>query len=292
MVKLNNPRWSFKSPGPASEALKVELYQHLLRVVAQVQDRPSAWTLLEMLKEPFSISAGRLHGRSSTISFAREDLEREMGHSAANAPLFIKTFVDACERLQATHGDLYWPDMELINEILHEHEPGYVIADKTIRARGAGAVVPEPVAPPSLDERARELIYKTIADARRMLSTPGEERRAVAEMLWLLETFTTAFNGEEPGEELGKFFNKIIDALRLQQKDTPFDQIMGWMKNLHGYLSAPSGGGVRHGMNILKPKEIGPAEARLYVNLIMSYLDYLMAEYDRFAGTSIAAVVP
>ena len=51
--------------------------------------------------------------------------------------------------------------------------------------------------------------------------------------------------------------------------------------SLHGYLSSPTGGGVRHGVDLNEVRELGISEARLYCNLIRSYLTFLMDEHDR-----------
>ena len=53
------------------------------------------------------------------------------------------------------------------------------------------------------------------------------------------------------------------------------------MMNLHGYLSSPTGGGVRHGVDLNEGLELGIVEARLYCNLIRSYLTFLIAEHER-----------
>ena len=53
------------------------------------------------------------------------------------------------------------------------------------------------------------------------------------------------------------------------------------MMQLHGYLSSPTGGGVRHGVDLNEGMEFGITEARLYCNLIRSYLTFLIAEHER-----------
>ncbi|MGV4878749.1 hypothetical protein, partial [Acetobacter indonesiensis] len=44
---------------------------------------------------------------------------------------------------------------------------------------------------------------------------------------------------------------------------------------------APTGGGVRHGSDIANAAEMPRGDAKLYCNLIRSYLGYLLAEHDR-----------
>lgn len=287
MIKFSVPRWRFKSPGPASQAFRHALYSLLVQVTNQIADDRQRWGLVETLKQHFTSAIGEPHYTSTSYRWALSDLDTKMLECVDNAPLLIVTFVNACEQLQAVHKDeIQFPGAGLVNELMIEHGVGYVIVDQTLMVREADAPIAPLVAPLSLDETARELVSKTFQDVGRLLSTAGEERRAVAEMLWLLETFSTAFNGlESPDKpELGSYFNKVIGTLRSQRKGTPFDQIMVWLMGIHGYLSSPTGGGVRHGTDILNPRELGPGEAQLYVNLMSSYLHYLMGEYDRLAG--------
>jgi hypothetical protein len=53
------------------------------------------------------------------------------------------------------------------------------------------------------------------------------------------------------------------------------------MMALHGYLSSPTGGRIRHGADLSGDVEIGRNEARLFCNLIRSYIDFLILEHNR-----------
>ena len=44
------------------------------------------------------------------------------------------------------------------------------------------------------------------------------------------------------------------------------------MMTLHGYLSSPTGGGIRHGVDLREGLALQLDEAQLYCNLIRSYL--------------------
>ena len=77
-------------------------------------------------------------------------------------------------------------------------------------------------------------------------------RQAVQEILWLLETVTAAFRQTKIVKVSiqGKYFNKIIRERSQSQRGTAFEQVSEWMMALHGYLSSPTGGAVRHGMDL------------------------------------------
>lgn len=104
----------------------------------------------------------------------------------------------------------------------------------------------------------------------------------------MLETVSTAFQGlsTETGTVEGKYFNKIADDLRQKNQGTTLAQVLDWIKTVHGYLSSPTGGGVRHGANLKQGIAIGVNDARLFCNLIRSYVFYLIGEHERLSSQS------
>ena len=126
---------------------------------------------------------------------------------------------------------------------------------------------------PSLDTQANERIQRSLSESETFLIT-GSYRAAVQEILWLLETISTAFQGAEypDGNITGKYFNKIIGDLRRFNRDRTLSRVVDWMENMHGYLSSPGGGGIRHGALLNENVEITEIEARLYCDLTRSYI--------------------
>lgn len=100
------------------------------------------------------------------------------------------------------------------------------------------------------------------------------------EILWLLETVATAFQGQESGAGTveGKYFNEIIRNLRRNNRGSALAEALGWMSKMHGFLSSPRGGGVRHGTELAADVSPSIREAHLYCNLTRSYINYLLAE--------------
>jgi hypothetical protein len=141
-----------------------------------------------------------------------------------------------------------------------------------------------PEQPLSLDMQARELIATSLSASEKALAA-GHSRQAVQESLWLLETISTAFRGTESpggGSIQGAYFNKIIRELRQDQSRAARTEILKWMMTLQGFLSSPTGGGVRHGIDLTEGAEaIGIHEARLYCNLIRSCVAFLISEHER-----------
>ena len=129
---------------------------------------------------------------------------------------------------------------------------------------------------------AQESIESALAAADKAL-VEGKGRQAVQELLWLLETIATAFRGAPTadGSVHGRYFNKIIGELREARRGNQQDQILGWMMTLHGFLSSPTGGGIRHGLDLTDGSPVQINEARVYCNLIRSYITYLITEHER-----------
>ncbi|MCJ2015865.1 hypothetical protein MKK84_00220 [Methylobacterium sp. E-065] len=268
--------WRFSSPGAAPRGVVNAFYEFIERI-AQQKDDPKH--IVEWFKAAFS---GGSAGGSSTLSWAWSDLDKTMGQAADNAPLFIEAFWETCVGLEAK--GIAVPDVVLINRVLAEHAAGYELRPPRLVATNDYAPVAVPHQMPSLAAQANALITESLDAADRLL-VEGQGRRAVQELLWLLETASTAFraSGANDSSVQGKYFNKIMSEMRSQGRGTAQEQILTWMTTLHGFLSSPTGGGVRHGTDLQAGIAIQPHEARLYCNLIRGYLTYLIQEHERQA---------
>ncbi|AHK05267.1 hypothetical protein G6L26_027795 (plasmid) [Agrobacterium radiobacter] len=206
-----------------------------------------------------------------------------MTRAGDNAAIFIETFWGACQELRARNPTMVIPDAGRINQILADADAGYQLDPPILTATRVHIPINVPNAPPSLDVQAQALINESLDASQRALSD-GNGRQAVQEVLWLLETISTAFRSQEilDGSIQGRYFNKIIGELRQRGRGHQ-DQIFQWMMTLHGYLSSPTGGGVRHGVDLKEGLALEIDEARLYCNLIRSYLTFLIAEHERLS---------
>jgi hypothetical protein len=272
-------RWRFDSPGPIGPAVEASFRELIDRICGQGNRK----TILEHFKARFSAAANIPYWPSTNERFASEDLERAMAEAGVNAPLFIEAFWAGCEELKAQNSGMVLPDAARINRILSDAEAGYQLDLPTLVATRVHIPINVPEAPESLDTQAQVLINEALAASERALSE-GKGRQAVQEMLWLLETISTAFRSLDisDGSIQGRYFNKIIGELRQRGRGHQ-DQILQWMMTLHGYLSSPTGGGVRHGVDLKAGLALQLDEARLYCNLIRSYLTFLIAAHARLA---------
>lgn len=271
--------WRFDSPGP----LPREAVWAFDTLIGKIAAQGNRWSILEHFKSYFAGASGGTSSRSSSESWAESDLSSMMGQAANNAPLFIEAFFDGCEALRDDDG-LAVPDAGRINRILAEHGVGYEIRPPALVAVGLHQPIAVPERYRSLDEQAQDIVQQSLQQSEKLLAE-GHPRQAVQEILWLMESVVTAFKGLNAGETTieGKYFNKIVQELRAQKKGQTIEQVLGWLTTLHGFLSSPTGGGVRHGADLKSGITIDGDEGRLYCNLIRSYVTFLMAEHDRMS---------
>jgi hypothetical protein len=280
MLRFEGP-WRYESPGPIPSAVSNAFEEMISRISGQGHRK----YLLEHFKAHFAAAAGMPHNISSDVSWAETDLQHLVSLAGANAPVFIDAFYSACQELAQRNPDMELPDLSLLNRILSDGAAGYEIRPPVLVATRHNIPIAIPERSLSLSEQAHEIIQSSLAASERLLAEGTEDanRRAVQEILWLLETVTTAFRGirTDDGTVQGNYFNRIIGDLRTIGRGRSSEQILGWMMALHGYLSAPSGGGVRHGLDLRDGAAVRPTEARLYCNLIRSYITFLIMEHER-----------
>lgn len=269
--------WRFDTPGPMP-AEAVRAFDSLLDKVVVKGNR---WGMLEHFKRYFGGKS-----RSSSESWAESDLAEQMQRAADNAPLFIEAFYEGCEALRGDEENVV-PDFRRINRILKEHGVGYEIRPPELVAVGVHQPIAVPECYQSLDEQAQEIVKNSLAQAEILLAE-GRPRQAVLEILWLMESVVTAFKGLSTGDATieEKYFNKIAAELRSKMKGQTITQVLAWITTLHGYLSSPTGGGVRHGVDLKSGITIDADEGRLYCNLIRSYVTFLMSEHERMSRSS------
>lgn len=267
--------WRFGSPGAVPEAAVREIFSFAKR--SSHGDR--GWSILETFKIYFARSAGTSYDRSSGPGWAATDLWSLMFDAATNAPLFIEAFLEACEDVHALGAPVASvPD---VNRVLRQHGTGFQVDPPKI-IRAPVGVEPVAVSAPTVSERTNALIQRSLQNSETLLND-GNYRQAVQEVLWLMETVATAFKGmaTSSGSVEGKYFSQIVHDLRRIHKGGALEQVLGWAMRLYGYLSSPTGGGIRHGTDIADPADIEEHEARLFCDLIRTYIQYLLAAHER-----------
>lgn len=241
------------------------------------------WAMLEHFKHHFGASSS-----SSSEGWALTDLMRAMDSAAENPPLFIEYFYDACESLRTRGDGWFVPDASHINAILMKYNVGYEVRPPDLMARELGGpTIPVTVSIPTAAERAKRLIDGSLSRSDQLLSE-GHAREAVQEIIWLLETVATAFKGldTQSGKIEGKYFNQIVRDLRSKHSGKTLERVLDWIATMHGYLSSPTGGGVRHGTDLDEGVDLDLSEARLFCNLTRSYISFLLVEYQGLLRSS------
>jgi hypothetical protein len=280
-----NPAWRFTSPGAIADGVRGEFFAFIKKVAAQ---HPNRQYIIERYKSSFADAASRPLYTSSSLSWAESDLNDHMNSAAENAALFIEAFYDAGDSIIRADPEFVVPDVSSINQVLAKYGAGYELQPPDLISRNPQTTtIRVQNQPPSLDEQAHDIIQRSLKQAEEYLVL-GHGRQAVQEILWLLETVATAFQGLEVGQATvqGKYFNKIAEDLRRHHKGKTVEHVINWMTTLHGYLSSPTGGGVRHGATLKGEVVMLPHEARLFCNLIRSYLSFMLDEHERLSKRS------
>lgn len=249
----------------------------LSEAIDKIAGQGNRWWVLEHFKSHFGVST-----KSSSESWAESDLQSAMRRYAQNAPIFIEAFISSCDALRNHSNGWYAPEAAFVNSVLAKHNIGYEVRDQELVAREIGGTpIPVPVAMSTIAELTRVVIEKSLDRSEELLSE-GRPREAVQEILWLLETIATAFRGTETesGKVEGKYFNHIIRELRAQHPGTTLERVLDWITAMHGYLSSPKGGGIRHGIDLKEGVSLDLHEARLFCNLTRSYILFLLKEYE------------
>ncbi|KAB0471136.1 hypothetical protein K6V72_10125 [Ralstonia insidiosa] len=268
-------RWRFESPGELSGDVVSDVFTQIICKVVSQGDRQD---LLEIFKRRFAQAAGKSSIRSSSESWAESDLLSYMQDASENAALFIEALydglLDTTKRLQPAT----IPPWPYVNQVLAPS--GYAIDPPVLSMGALVTPVAVPTHVPSLDAQANSLIQTSLSKSETFLTT-GEYRAAVQEILWLLETISTAFQGAQypDGDVTGKYFSKIIGDLRRLNHGRTLSQVIGWMESVYGYLSSPTGGAIRHGATLNSGLTLTEGEARLYCDLTRSYINYLLHEH-------------
>ena len=273
-----DPNWRFYSPGTVGTDVVNEIIQYVINRVAADCGRKK---ILETFKRRFAQSVGATTGTSSSESWAETDLENFMRQSAdQNAALFAEALHDGLLDIKSTSVNAAIPSWEYVNKYLVPCclaiSPPNLVTTPDFKS------VSVPTNVPSLDANANEVIQNSLSTSEHLLAS-GNNRAAVQEILWLLETISTAFRGIDfpDGNVTGKYFSKIITDLRRLHRGQTLDRVSAWLESIYGYLSAPDGGGIRHGAALMDHEELTLGEARLYCDLSRSYITFLLHEHTR-----------
>ena len=246
--------------------------------------------MLEHLSKATSVQWSEQHMCGAlTLDGPKQTCATYMRDAAQNAPLFIEAMIDACRSAHLFGEELFAPDAEMINRVLVQHGVGYEVREDELLSReGTAAVIAVPAPPTTMTENAAGIVRESLSRSNQLLSE-GRAREAVQEIVWLLETISTAFRetGTATGTVGGTYFNRIVQDLRRINRGTTLENVLRWIETLHGFLSSPTGGGVRHGIDLIAGIAFSPQEARLICNLIRSYIAFLLAEHERLVNQVI-----
>lgn len=179
-LKFQNPKWRFKSPGPLERAT----VDGFLRLIDAIGEQGEPKSVYEVFKDLFN---GSTTPSSSSASYARYDLEQLMREAAANAPRFIVAFLSGCDA-RASHGEDV-PDLDIVNDLLSEHEAGYQVIGDTLVATGDGG---------EAESAADDHSSKVISPPTGTLTVKGHGATVAVEPPPTLQIFLCHSTGDKP----------------------------------------------------------------------------------------------
>lgn len=141
-----NGAWRFDSPGPISDGVHNAFFELIGKIATQANRQ----RILEHFKSYFASAAGISSSWSSSESWAESDLQGYMGDAAANAPMFIEAFYDACASLANGNPPTAVPDLARINRVLFESGAGFQIQPPDLVSTNIQAHIVVPERPLSL----------------------------------------------------------------------------------------------------------------------------------------------
>jgi hypothetical protein len=164
-----------------------------------------------------------------------------MRRAASNPPLFLEAFSDGWTELIEQNPMQTPPVVDHVNDILGAHRIGYRLNPPALELLGEAAPLVQVAVPAlTMEDRAREVISGSLDRAAEHLQR-GDDRAAVMESLWLLDSVATVFTGLTlpTGQVNGVYFNTIVGELRRLQAGGALPHVIRWMETMYGYLSAP-----------------------------------------------------
>ena len=273
--------WRFRPPAGVN-AISNDAINEFYDLITKIGAQTDSWDNLELFKGEFAAVVGSMHFRSSNESWAVTDLFSNMERAAQNPPLFYQALYGGFQYSRSKLG-LAIPDDALVNEINRKYSiPFEISGDELHLTLGSSPPVPIPPPPPSLQETTAQLLQESISRSEQLL-IENRGREAVQELLWVIESLVTGFRGISlpTGQIKGNYFNQIVRELKKGNPNTTLERAIEWCEQLHGFLSSPTGGRVRHGLDLSSGTPLPVEDARFFCNLIRSFVGFFQSEYQK-----------
>lgn len=289
-MRLRYPsEWRIRPPISTiynTETIPQNVRDEFIGLIRRTAAQGDSQHFFEKYKRFYCLVNGNPYNSSSSLSWAENDLVSQIDESANNPPRFLEAFYNASINIHEESENIYYPSHEEINGILIRNRIGYTINPPNLEIIDQEQIqidIEEPIQP--FVPRGFEILQRSLERSEELLLS-HHGREAVQECLWLLESISTAFQGieTETGTVEGNYFNSIMNDLRRMNRGTTSERVIHWIIEMHGYLSSPSGGGVRHGLDLNSGIELSENDSRLFCNLIRSYLNYLLIEHSRLSS--------
>ncbi len=172
-----------------------------------------------------------------------------------------------------------------MNRVLSEQNTGFVIQPPNLISQDAQELINVSEEPLSLDQQAQEIIQQALAQSEKlclkdMIGQPSRKFYGFSKLSPLPFRGSILTWGPFRG-------NTSIRSPMIYEGSI---EEVRWRRFLTGsrlytvICPRPTGGGIRHGTDLKAGIATQPNEARLFCNLIRSYIGYLIAEHKRLSN--------
>lgn len=148
-------------PMGASTPMEDAAVDDFLNLATRIISSPDRQQSIEVFKEHFCRVCDEHYARSSTLSWAKSDLERLAGSASSDITGFISAFCDACEYL--SHQDIAVPNDTHVNKLLEKHNIPFRIEENELRETDEYVSPPEPKASPA------SIVARALSDAKALI---------------------------------------------------------------------------------------------------------------------------
>jgi hypothetical protein len=238
---------------------------------------------LEHMKRSISEATGGSYYPSSSESWAETDLRLYVEEGRKNPPALIDGIVTGCRDTPVGTGEGLLFDPGPINAMLRTHGVGYEVVGDELRLSSLVGM-PESTPAPSLLDNTQAELGVAWKRADELLSS-GHPDEAVSKIWFVIESLLVAFRGLTIDGKMveGSYFNEIVKSLRRRDLDPMFKMVLEIATRVHGQLSDPATGGIRHGRDpALEPTSQDDGQFLVAQARAIAY--YICSQYQRASG--------
>jgi len=225
------------------------------------------------------------YSHSTSVEWAANDFRQRAYSARESARSFLADILEGFRQIER-YGFPTRSEAD-VNTVLREVRSRWRVANGLAQVNTTASGVDTRNQGLAISEGCRREIDASVDKAEILLAN-GDGRDAVREMVDLMETVTSAFQGREFGGRKfkGKNLSHVAKSLASLGDDEFIRHAMHEMERFYGLMSSRERG-VRHGKlwEVLESgADIDILAAQLYCDMARAYMNFILATYDKIGG--------